>query len=199
VEPKKRAIAFFDGQRFYHAVCATLGPSYSDFDALKLAQMVCPNDFHLMQVRFYIGTDDADNDPSWRLFRQKMLLLMSRQDVVCVKRAHECCRETSKGVGNLQVTRWVRAEIGQYARIDCDIINLLLHDEYDVAIVFSDHDGLPFVLDEVKKISATIHKTISFLLAYPVRSAILAKDDGSKGTWIKIDSQFCNEHVQEKS
>jgi len=69
-EPKvKQAVAFFDGQNFFHSAREAFGHKYPNYDPHALSRMICDrNGWDLMQVRFYTGMPDVEDDPVWNHF-----------------------------------------------------------------------------------------------------------------------------------
>ena len=78
--PRKRTVAFIDGQNLYHSVRESFGYTYPNYDVKSLSQSICQKkNWELTQVRFYTGVPDKGDDPFWNHFWMAKLRVLSWQ------------------------------------------------------------------------------------------------------------------------
>ena len=184
----KRAVTFFDGQNLYHGAREAWEIYYPSYNVLALSQRLCADQgWQLKQVRFYTGVPSRQDDSHWSRWWSKKFRTMGRQGVVIFHRALRYREVTFEIPGGDPVTKLVGTEKGIDVRIALDIIRLAIHDEYDVALVFSQDQDLSEVADEIRAIAKEQERWIKMASAYPVGPGT-KNTDGIRGTdWIEID------------
>jgi len=187
-EPEvKRAITFIDGQNLYHGAREAFGVSHPNYDVLALSKFVCEGaGLHLKQVRFYTGYPAASDDAKWAAFWQKKLLAISRQGVFKFSRQLRYRAKTIKLGDGATLTQTVGEEKGIDVRIAIDVIRLMLDDEYDVAVIFSQDQDLSEATDEVKKIARKSGRWSRVVCAFPVSESSPNKRGIDRTDWIRI-------------
>lgn len=176
IEPAaKRAVAFFDGQNLYHGAKGLFAYQFPNFDVQALAHTVCHgNAWNLSQVRFYTGIPRRGDDVFWNNFWSNKLRAM-------------------RGQGISVFTRHLRkrgdsfVEKGIDVRIALDVVRMARHDDFDVALIFSQDQDFTEVAAEVRSIAQEKDRWIKIASAYPFQSGC-ANPRGILNTdWIKID------------
>ena len=62
--PKKRAVAFIDGQNLFHAAQEAFGCDYPNYHPLTLTDRICgQRGWECLQVRFYTGVPKREDNP----------------------------------------------------------------------------------------------------------------------------------------
>jgi uncharacterized LabA/DUF88 family protein len=188
--PVKRAIAFFDGQNFYHAARRVFGATYPDFDPLPLAQMLCrQKGWDLVQVRFYTGVPAEEADPRWHSFWTRKLAMMGRRGVYVCSRELQYHDETVDLSDGTCATVRVGREKGIDVRIALDILRLALSDAYDVALVFSQDQDLAEAALDVRDTSISSGRWIRVACAYPWSPAARKHRGINNTEWIRIEAE----------
>ena len=184
----KRAVAYFDGQNLFHAAKAAFGYTYPNYDVLKLAQVISQRrGWNLIQVRFYTGVPDEQDNPRWHYFWTSKLAAMARQGVEVYSRSLRYRNQTIELPGGRKHTFLVGGEKGIDIRIALDVIRMALRDEYDIALVFSQDQDLSEVADELRDIARGQGRWIKIASVFPSSPAVRNRRGIDKTDWIPID------------
>jgi len=188
-EPKrKRTIAFVDGQNLYHATREAFGYTYPNFDVLALAQAVCkPNGWDLLRVHFYTGVPNAVDDARWNHFWTHKLAAMGRQGVWVFSRPLRYRNQLIHLPDGSQITFLSGEEKGVDVRLALDVIRMAHHEEFDVAIVFSQDQDLLEVAGEMRAIAREQARWIKVVSAFPFSPTTRNKRGIEKTDWVRID------------
>jgi uncharacterized LabA/DUF88 family protein len=139
----KRAIIFVDGQNLFYAARKAFGYTYPNVDPLKLAQALCVrNAWQLVEVRFYTGVPDREDDPIWHHFWAAKKLAMVRAGVFVYSRPLRYRNKVVKLSDGSLHSLLVGEEKGIDVRLALDIITLAHKRAYDVAFVLSQDQDL---------------------------------------------------------
>lgn len=187
-EPEsKRTWTFVDGQNLFHAVKSAFGYSYPNYDIAKLAAAVSQaQGWTLTRTSFYTGVPDASDNPRWNRFWTNKLLRMSRQGIHTFSRALRYRNQTIALPDGTQHVALVGQEKGIDVRLALDVVRGTLHDEYDVALVFSQDQDLSELADEVRTIATQQDRWIKIASAFPVSPTSSNKRGINKTDWIQI-------------
>jgi len=184
----KRTIAFFDGQNLFHAVKAAFGYTYPNFDALKLSETICQEQgWNLIEVCFYTGVPDLQDNPKGHYFWRNKLAAMGRQGIKVYSRSLVYRNQTIKLPDGTEHTFLVASEKGIDIRLALDTIRMGLDSEYDVALVFSQDQDLSEVADEIRDIAKVQGRWIKIASAYPSSPTYRNRRGIDKTDWIPID------------
>jgi uncharacterized LabA/DUF88 family protein len=184
----KQAITFFDGQNLYHAAKQTFGYSYPNFDPLALSKSICErHDWNLKQVRFYTGIPGAHDNPLWNKFWAAKLLNMSRQGIYVFSRPLRYRHKHLRMDDGSYRTLLTGEEKGIDVRIALDVIRMAHHNEYDVAIIFSQDQDLSEVAKEIRAIATEQSRWIKVASAFPSSNDAVNKRGINATDWIEID------------
>ncbi len=184
----KRTIAFFDGQNLFHAAKKAFGYTYPNYDALKLADIICQGrGWNLVQTRFYTGVPDVQDNYRWHYFWTSKLAAMARQGIEIYSRKLVYRNQTIKLPDGTKHTFLVASEKGIDIRLALDIIRMGLDGDYDVALVFSQDQDLSEVADEIRGIGQSRDRWIKMASAYPSSPAYRNRRGIDKTDWIPID------------
>ncbi len=189
VEPAiKRAIAFVDGQNLYHAAKDAFGYYFPNYDVQKLSHCVCEaRGWNLMQVRFYTGVPDKQDNPRWNQFWARKLAVMGRAGVKVFSRSLRY-RNDSITLPDGSVHTFLRgSEKGIDVRIAIDVISLAISNAYDVAVIFSQDQDLSEAASEIRVISRLRGRWIHIACAYPLSPTTKNKRGIDRTDWITID------------
>ena len=115
------------------------------------------------------------------------MAVMGRQGVVVYSRSLRYNNTHIKLPDGTFQTKLVGSEKGLDVRIALDIIRLAHHDEYDVAVVFSQDQDLTEVAEEIRVVSNEQNRWISIASAFPSSPTMRNKRGVNKTDWIKID------------
>jgi uncharacterized LabA/DUF88 family protein len=189
IEPAiKRVVTFIDGQNLYRAAKEAFGYHYPNYDVKKLSEAVCQaRGWNLAQVRFYTGVPDKTDDARWNHFWIGKLAVMGKAGVEVFSRALRYRNDMVKLPDGTTHTFLRGSEKGIDVRIALDVIRLVVRDEYDVAIVFSQDQDLSEVADEIRIIPKLRARWIRIACAYPVSPTSLNKRGINHSEWIKIE------------
>jgi uncharacterized LabA/DUF88 family protein len=158
---QKRAITFIDGQNPFHAAREAFGFTYLNYDVATLSQAICvAQKWTLIQTRFYTGVPDVIDDPKWNHFWAGKLGVMGRQGVVVYSRSLRYRNRVVKLPAGGTHTFLVGEEKGIDVRIALDVINLAHHNDYDVAVIFSQDQDLSEVAKEIRTIAVEQNRWI---------------------------------------
>ena len=184
----KRAIAFVDGQNLFYSARSAFGYPFPNYDPLALARTICVRQgWDLLQVRFYTGVPDVQDDMQKNAFWSAKLLQMSRAGIQVYKRALRYRNKTVKLPDGTTHTFLVGQEKGIDVRLALDIIGTAYQQSADVLLVFSQDQDLSEVADEIRQIAAVQNRWLKIACAFPV-SPVSSNRRGINGTdWIKID------------
>ena len=189
VEPLvKRVVTFIDGQNLYHATRESFGYTYPNFDVKSLSQKICQTKgWNLTQVRFYTGVPDKSDDSVWNHFWVAKMRVMSWQQVVVFSRSLRYRNQRIKLPDGTDHTFLVGVEKGIDVRIAIDVIRMAHHNEYDVALIFSQDQDLSEVAQEIRTISQEQDRWIKVACAFPNSPTTLNRRGIEKTDWILID------------
>lgn len=189
IEPEKpQAVAFVDGQNLYHGAREAFGYTYPNYDVTALARRVCEErEWELKQVRFYTGVPAAQDNAFWNRFWQAKLPVIGREGTWIYSRPLRYRNKTLQSREGRWHTFLVGEEKGIDVRIALDVIRLAHHQDYDVALLFSQDQDLSEVADELRGIAREQERWIKMVSAYPV-SPTSRNRRGINGTdWVKIE------------
>ena len=186
----KKAVVFVDGQCLYRGVKDAFGYIYPNYDIKKLSETICSSKgWDLVQIRFYTGVPDAQDNVFWNTFWNNKLASMGQVGIKVYSRPLRYNNEKIKlPNGNIH-TFLVGREKGIDIRIALDIIRLAHQKAYDVALVFSQDQDLSEVADEIRVISTEQKRWIRIASAFPVSPTYTNSRGINKTEWIKIDRQ----------
>jgi len=120
----------------------SFGYKYPNYDPKALANIIChKQSWELIEVRFYTGVPDAQDDAFWNHFwTAKLAQMADRKSILSqVVALSEPIGEFADGT---QTTILVGQEKGVDIRIALDVVRLALRRAYDVALVFSQDQDL---------------------------------------------------------
>jgi len=189
LEPsRKRAIAFFDGQNLYHAARHAFGYTYPNYDPMALAAAVSKGQgWDLVEVRFYTGVPDRDDDPLWHQFWTNKLAHLGRRGATVYSRSLVYRNKIIRLGDGSEHSYLSGEEKGVDVRIAIDVIGLVWQGAYDVALIFSQDQDLSEVAREIRHIARHQDRWIKIASAFPV-SPVTPNRKGINWTdWIRID------------
>jgi len=177
-----------DGQNLFHAAKNAFGYRHPNYDVTALAGVVCQKqNWILTQVRFYTGVPDAADNGFWNHFWTAKLAQMGRQNIHVFSRPLRYRNQSVTLPGGQTQTILVGQEKGVDVRLALDIVSLAHRKAYDVALVFSQDQGLSDVADEIRQIAQEQGRWIKIACAFPFSPAS-SNRRGINGTdWIRID------------
>jgi len=182
------AVAFVDGQNFFHAAKEAFGHLYPNYDVAKLAAAVCKvRGWALKQVRFYTGVPDAADNPFWATFWTGKMAVMGRQGVVVFSRPLRYRNRSVQLPDDSMYTFLAAEEKGIDVRIALDVIRLARGRHYDVALIFSQDQDLSEVAEEIRDIAHDQGRWIKVASAFPSSPASRNSRGINKTDWIRID------------
>ena len=184
----KHAVAFFDGQNFFHSAKAAFGYVFPNYDPSALTRKLCDdNGWECTGIRFYTGFPDASDNPFWHHFWTAKGALMGREGVhVFMRPLRYRNRQVRLPDGSVH-TYLDADEKGIDVRIALDVIRLALRREFDVAILFCRDQDLSEVADEIRVIAQEQKRWIKIASAYPYSPAAKGTRGIDRTDWIKID------------
>lgn len=184
----KRTIAFLDGQNLYHSVRESFGYTYPNYDVLALSRTICQKkNWELIQARFYTGVPDKSDDPLWSEFWSHKLAMLGRQGVHTFSRSLRYRNRIVKLPDGTEHTFLAGEEKGIDVRIALDIIRMAHHEEYDVALIFSQDQDLSEVAKEIRTIAQEQGRWIKIACAFPFSPTTRNKRGINKTDWILLD------------
>jgi uncharacterized LabA/DUF88 family protein len=184
----KRTIAFLDGQNLYHSVRESFGYTYPNYDVLALSRTICQKkNWELIQARFYTGVPDKSDDPLWSEFWSHKLAMLGRQGVHTFSRSLRYRNRIIKLPDGTEHTFLAGEEKGIDVRIALDIIRMAHHEEYDVALIFSQDQDLSEVAKEIRTIAQEQGRWIKIACAFPFSPTTRNKRGINKTDWILLD------------
>jgi len=184
----KRAVAFIDGQNLFHGAREAFGYPYPNYDATALATRICQQEaWQLVQVRFYTGIPEPNDNPFWHTFWSRKLAVMGRQGVHVFARPLRYRNQVIKLPNGPIHSILVGEEKGVDVRIALDIVRMAHRGDYDVALVFSQDQDLSEVAEEVRTIAKEQDRWLKIACAYPVSPASRNRRGINKTDWISID------------
>lgn len=164
------------------------GYIHPNYDVHALSQETCARaGWTLQQVRFYTGIPDQEDDALWHYFWSGKLAVMGRQDVVVYSRSLRYQNTQIKLPDGTIQTKLVGREKGIDVRIALDVIRLAHHNEYDVAIIFSQDQDLTEVAEEIRVVAHEQQRWIRMASAFPSSPTMKNKRGINKTEWIQID------------
>lgn len=187
----KRAVSFFDGQNLYRHAMAAFGHHHPNFDPIKLAEAVCKaKGWEQRGVRFYTGTPSAAENAMWHAYWSNRLLAMRRAGIFVTSRHIRYQKEMVPLPDGTTRTVTTAHEKGIDVRLALDVIRLARHNQFDVAIIFSQDQDLAEVAAEVRDIAATSQRWIKVACAYPDSPTATARRGIDKAEWFRMDQAF---------
>ena len=184
----KRAIIFVDGQNLYRSAKEAFGYIHPNYDVQALSQETCNRaGWTLQQVRFYTGIPDQQDDAFWHYFWTGKMAVMGRQKVVVYSRSLRYHNIQIKLPDGTIHTKLVGREKGIDVRIALDVIRLAHHNEYDVAVIFSQDQDLTEVAAEIRVVASEQNRWIRIASAFPSSPTMKNKRGVNNTEWIPID------------
>lgn len=180
-----RAIAFIDGQNLFNAAKTAFGFRFPNYDVSCLCSAICAQrSWQLKQIRFYTGLPDPSD---WRhAWWTAKLASMGRQGIYIFTRPTRYANRTVR-VDGIERSILVSEEKGIDVRIAIDIISMAHHQEYDVALIFSQDQDLSEAAAEIRTISQEQARWIKIASAYPVSPTYSNRRGINNTDWIRID------------
>lgn len=186
--PRKRAIAFFDGQNLFHSAKAAFGYTYPNYDAVALAKAVCAaQGWEHAGTRFYTGYPDASDNSFWNHFWIAKAAQMGREGVHVFMRPLRYRNRQVRLPDGTSHSYLDGDEKGIDVRLALDVIRLAHGKEFDVAILFSRDQDLSELADEIRVIAEEQGRWIKIASAYPYSPANRSVRGIDRTDWIKID------------
>ena len=187
----KRTVAFFDGQNLFYAAKNAFDCRFPNYDPRALALAVCRSrGWQLTGVHFYTGISEIDI--AWNRFWNAKLAVMGTRGVRVVTPRLKYSRRTVALPDGTSKFVLVEQEKGIDVRIALDVVSMARQGIYDVAVIFSQNQGLVGAVDEVKSISVAENRWLRVACAFPV-SPTYSNTRGINGTeWISIDRPTYN-------
>jgi uncharacterized LabA/DUF88 family protein len=184
----KRTVAFIDGQNLYHSARESFGYTYPNYDVVGLSRITCQEKaWELTQVRFYTGVPDQIDDPFWNHFWAAKLRAMSWQRIHIYSRSLRCRNRIVKLPDGTEHTFLSGEEKGIDVRIAIDVIRMAHHNEYDVALIFSQDQDLSEVAKEIRTIAHEKDRWIKVACAFPLSPTTRNRRGINSTDWIPID------------
>jgi hypothetical protein len=141
----------------------------------------------LIQVRFYTGVPDQNDDPFWNHFWNHKLAMLGRQKVFIYSRPlryRNCFVKLPNGSRHIFLAG---EEKGIDVRIAIDIIRMAHHKEYDVALILSQDQDLSEVAVELRTIAVEQERWIKAACAFPSSPTSRSRRGIDRTDWIPID------------
>ena len=177
-----------DGQNLFHSVKKAFGYLRPNYNVLRLAQAVCASRrWDLTAVRFYTGIPDPRDDPYWHAFWSWKLTVMGREGVVLFSRSLRYRNRKVILPDGTTHTYREGEEKGIDVRIAIDAIRLAHHEDYDVALIFSQDQDLSEVAKEIRTISREQDRWIKVASAFPTSPTARNRRGIDHTDWISID------------
>jgi len=186
----KRVIAFVDGQNLFNATKQAFGYHFPNYDALKLAQLVCEQrgqaqqeQWTLVKLHFYTGMPSPTKDEPRNRFWKTKLAAMGRDNMISTFSRPLVYRN---GIGQ---------EKGIDVRLALDAVRLAHENEYDVALIFSQDQDFSELAIEIKRIAAVQGRWVTVVSAYPAGVGYSNKSGIDKTDWFKIDKTLYDQAI----
>ena len=186
----KRVIAFVDGQNLFNAAKQAFGYHFPNYDALKLAQLVCEQRGQMQQehwtlakLHFYTGMPSPTKDEPRNRFWKTKLAAMGRDKMISTFSRPLVYRN---GIGQ---------EKGIDVRLSLDAVRLAHENEYDVALIFSQDQDFSELAIEIKRIAETQNRWVTVVSAYPFGAGYSNKSGIDKTDWFKIDKTLYDQAI----
>jgi len=178
----KRVVAFVDGQNLFNAAKQAFGYDYPNYDAVKLARLICEQRgqerqerWMLARLHFFTGMPSPTKDEPRNRFWKSKLAAMGRNEIVQTFSRPIVYRN---GIGQ---------EKGIDVRLALDAVRLAHENEYDVALIFSQDQDFSELAIEIKRIASVQNRWVTVVCAYPVGAGYSNKSGIDKTDWFKID------------
>ncbi|HPD07550.1 MAG TPA: NYN domain-containing protein [Candidatus Bipolaricaulis sp.] len=177
-----------DGQNLYHAAREAFGYSYPNYDVLALSQALCSSrGWDLVQVRFYTGVPDPNDDPFWHGFWANKLAMMGRQGITVHSRPLRYHNRIVRLPDGSEHTYLSGEEKGIDVRIALDVIRMAHRQDYDIALIMSQDQDLSEVAEEIRTIAREQSRWIKIACAFPFSPTTRNRRGIEKTDWIHID------------
>jgi len=177
-----------DGQNLYHSAREAFGYPFPNYDVSALSKAICTGaGWELKQVRFYTGIPDRDDDAFWNYFWSGKLAVMGRQGVHVFSRSLRYRNQTVRLPDGTAHSFMAREEKGIDVRIAVDVIRMAHHQEYDVALLFSQDQDFSEVAREIRVIAREQNRWLNISCAFPASPTIKNKRGINLTDWIEID------------
>jgi len=184
----KRCVAFFDGQNVFHSARESFGYTFPNYDVVALASRIAAGQgWQLSQARFYTGIPDASDNPFWNHFWTHKLAMLGRQGAVTFSRFLRYRNHPVTLPDGTERNVLVGEEKGIDVRIAIDVINMAHHQDYDVALIFSQDQDLSEVAEEIRVIAQEQKRWIKVASAFPSSPTSRNRRGINKSDWIRID------------
>jgi uncharacterized LabA/DUF88 family protein len=181
-------MVFVDGQNLFHAAREAFGYTYPNYDVQPLAEAVCKSrGWDTVEIRFYTGVPDQQDDARWHHFWTAKLAHMGRQGVVVYSRALRYRNKKVKLPDGTVHTFLAGEEKGIDVRIAIDVIRKAHEKAYDVGVIFSQDQDLSEVADEVRVIAKEQDRWLKVACAYPSSPARWNRRGINRTDWIPIE------------
>ena len=192
IEPAtKRAVAFIDGQNLYRHAKDAFGHHHPNYDPLALHEAVCAaNGWQPFGVRFYTGVPSQERQPMWQGFWAKRILAMRRAGIYVYSRPIRYRTEDFSLPDGTMYEVDTAQEKGVDVRLAVDVMRLATHDQYDVALIFSQDQDLVEVVQEVREISRSGRRWIKVACAFPDGPKASFRRGIRDTDWFKMDEEF---------
>lgn len=159
---KRKALVLIDGQNLFHSARREFAYTAPNFDALKIARLVCNrtnSDPH--QTRFYSGVPAADVDPWWHAFWANKCCQMERSGIITVTRPLRVHAEGDHAVF---------AEKGIDLRIGLDMVRAAQEGLADLLILVSGDQDFVEAVKDARQIARHAGRKLGVASAYPAAS-----------------------------
>jgi uncharacterized LabA/DUF88 family protein len=175
---KRRAIVLIDGQNLFHAARREFGYTAPNFDAQKIARVVCDRTNSLLhQTRFYSGVPAAHVDPWWHAFWANKCCQMERSGITTVTRPLRVHNEDGHAVF---------AEKGIDLRIGLDMVRAAQEGEADMLILVSGDQDFVEAVREARQVARQAGRKLAVASAYPAASG--ARHGVYQTDWLPISA-----------
>jgi uncharacterized LabA/DUF88 family protein len=153
-----------------------------------LSELVCQQKgWDLIQTRFYTGVPDQNDDSFWNYFWTHKLAMLGRQGILIYSRPLRYRNRLVKLPDGTQHSFLSGEEKGVDVRIAIDVIRMAHHNEYDVALIFSQDQDLSEVAAEIRTISQEQNRWIKVACAFPLSPTTRNRRGIDKTDWVPID------------
>jgi uncharacterized LabA/DUF88 family protein len=217
--PKKRVVAFIDGQNLFHGAQEAFGYDYPNYHPLALADRICnQKGWQCLQVRFYTGVPKREDNLYWHNFwaAKKRFLNRDRRVYVFTRDTHYRNKPISFAAdahriiladglplpaGTMLFLPTGKTAPGEFSvrtgeekgidvRIALDMIRCTYRNEFDVGIIFSQDQDLSEAVTEIREIAKHQGRWVEMYCAFP-RSPSTTNTQPIRGTTaIEIDRAF---------
>jgi len=184
----KRAVVFVDGQNLYRSAKEAFGYHYPNYDIAKLAKLICQKQgWNLVGTCFYTGIPDQTDDSFWHDFWSRKMAVMGSRGIHVYSRKLRYRNQTIKLPDGSTHTILVGQEKGIDIRLALDVVQAVLKNQCDVAVVLSQDQDLSEVADEIRNIAQETGRWIKIACAYPFSPTSKNPRGIHRTDWIKID------------